>query len=188
MSTVKPDQLEYPANLGEPDGLYEVIDGRFVEKAMGVYECWLAAVMFDALAPYLKANPLGRAFTEMIFDLRPTVNRERRPDVAFVSFERWGRDRRIPQTRSWAVVPELAVEIVSPSNTADEVAEKLEEYFKVGIRRVWVVYPRQLKVYAYTSTTEVRVLALDDELDGGDVLPGFRLALQMLFEQPNEPA
>jgi len=188
MSTVRPDQLEYPINLSEPDGLYEVIDGRFVEKTMGAYECWLAAVMFGALDPYLKANPLGRAVQEMIFDLRPTVDRERRPDVAFVSFKRWGRDRRIPQTRSWAVVPELAVEIVSPSNTADAVAEKLEEYFKVGIRRVWVVYPRQFKVYVYSSPTEVRVLALGDELDGGDVLPGFRFALQSLFEQPDEPA
>ncbi|MFI5454919.1 MAG: Uma2 family endonuclease [Isosphaerales bacterium] len=188
MSTVRPDQLEYPTNLGEPDGLYEVIDGRFVEKPMGAYECSLAAVICCALSRYAEDNRLGRTLPEMIFDLRPTVDRERRPDVAYVSFKRWGRDRRVPQTRSWAVVPELAVEIVSPTNTADEVAEKLEEYFKVGIRRVWVVYPRQLKVYAYTSPTEVRVLALGDELDGGDVLPGFRLALHDLFEQPNEPA
>ena len=70
----------------------------------------------------------------MIFDLRPAVDRERRPDVAFVSFEHSARDRRIPQTRSWAVTPDLAVEIISLSNTADEVAEKLEEYFKVGVR------------------------------------------------------
>jgi len=188
MSTVRSDQLEYPTNLSEPDGLYEVIDGQFVEKTMGVYECSLAAVIFGALNRYVDDNRLGRALSEMIFDLRPTVDRERRPDVAFLSFERWGRRRRVPQTRSWAVVPELAVEIVSPSNTADDVAEKLEEYFKVGVRRVWVVYPRQLKVYAYSSPTEVRVLALGDELDGGDVLPGFRLALQSLFEQPDEPA
>ena len=188
MSTVAPDQWERPAILGEPEGLYEVVNGRVVEKTMGAYECWLAAVIFGVLNRYVEDNTSGRALTEMIFDLRPTVDRERRPDVSFVSFERWGRDRRIPRTRSWAVVPDLAVEIVSPSNTADEVAEKLEEYFKVGVRRVWVVYPRQMKVYLYTSLTTIRVLALGDELDGGDVLPGFRLALQSLFEQPDEPA
>jgi Uma2 family endonuclease len=188
MSTVRPDQLEYPANQSEPDGLYEVIDGRFVEKTTGAYECWLAGVIFGVLDRYVEGNPSGRAVQEMIFDLRPTVDRERRPDVAFVSFARWGRDRRIPQTRSWAVVPDLAVEVKSVSNTADEVAEKLEDYFRVGVRQVWVVYPRQMKVYAYTSPTEIRVLVQGDELVGGDVLPGFRFALRRLFEQPDEPA
>jgi len=188
MATATPERLDVPTDNGEPDGLYEVIDGRIVEKSMGAYECWLAAVIFGALNPYNTANPLGRVVPEMIFDLRPLVARERRPDVAFVSFERWARDRRIPRARSWAVVPDLAVEVISLTNTADDVAEKLEEYFKAGVRLVWVVYPGQSKVYAYTSTTEVRVLAPGDELDGGDVLPGFRLSLRDLFEKAGEPA
>jgi Uma2 family endonuclease len=122
----------------------------------------------------------------MIFNFRPTVDRERRPDVAFVSFERWARDRRVPRTRAWAVAPDLAIEIVSPTNTADEIAEKLKDYFQVGVRNVWVVYPRQSKVYVYTSPTAIRVLALGDELDGGDVLPGFRLPLHKIFEPSEE--
>ena len=186
MATVAPAQEEELELLTEPDGLYEVIDGRVVEKPIGAYEIWLAGMVYGLLNPYVKGNSLGRAMPEMIFNLRPTVNRERRPDVAFVSFERWARNRQVPQTRSWAVVPELAIEIVSPTSTADEVAEKLEEYFQVGVRSVWVVYPRQFKVYVYTSPTAVRVLALDDELDGGDVLPGFRLRLKKIFEQPED--
>ena len=114
-------------------------------------------------------------------------HRERRPDVAFVSFDRWAKDRRLPRARSWAVVPDLAVEIVSRANTADEIAEKLEEYFKAGMRQVWVVFPGQSKVYVYTSTTTVQVLAAGDELDGGNVLPGFRLAVRELLEQAGEP-
>ncbi len=94
----------------------------------------------------------------------------------------------MPRVRSWAVIPDLAIEIVSLTNGADEVAEKLEEYFKAGMRQVWVVYPGQSKVYVYTSTTAVRVLAPGDELDGGDVLPGFRLSVRELFEQAGEPA
>jgi Uma2 family endonuclease len=187
MAVAPPDQLEYPPNLSEPDGKYEVINGRFMEKTLGAYECWLAGVIHVVLNRYVEDNPRGRALIEMIFDFRPTVDRERRPDVAFVSFERWGRDRRIPRTRSWAFVPELAVEVGSPTNTADEVAEKLEEYFQVGAQRVWVVYPRQFKVYAYTSPFVVRVLGLGDDLVGGDLLPGFRLPLMSLFEQPGEP-
>jgi len=188
MATATPERLDVSTDNGEPDGLYEVIDGRIVEKVMGAYENWLAAVMHGRLDRYADENPIGRAVIEMIFDLRPHVDRERRPDVAFVSFERWARDRRIPRARSWAVVPELAVEIISLTNTADGVAEKLEEYYKAGVRLVWVVYPGQSKVYAYTSTTEVRVLALGDVLDGGDVLPGLRLPLRELFEKAGEPA
>jgi Uma2 family endonuclease len=180
MATVATEHLEI---LGEPDGLYEVIDGRVVEKPMGAYECWLAGEVFDLLNRHVKGNSLGRVVQEMIFDLRPTVDRERRPDVAFVSFERWARNRRVPQTRSWAVVPDLAIEIVSPTNTADEVAGKLDDYFRVGVRSVWVVYPRQCMIYAYTSRKEVRVLTVGDVLDAGDVLPGFSLAVQTIFEQ-----
>jgi hypothetical protein len=64
----------------------------------------------------------------------------------------------------------------------------VEEYFSVGVRLAWVVYTRQLKVYAYRSPTDVRVLALLDELDGDDVLPGFRLARRSFFEQAGQPA
>src|SRR5271165_4842483 len=103
MAMVQPEQLEYPPNLSEPDGPYEVIDGRFEEKSMGAYECWLAVVIHGFLSRHVEASPRGRALIEMIFDFRPTVDRERRPDVAFVSFERWGKDRRIPRTRSWAI-------------------------------------------------------------------------------------
>lgn len=177
-----------PTEFIEPERLYEVIDGRIVEKPMGVYETWLASVIYSILDPFVKANGLGRVLLEMIFDLRPHVNRERRPDVAFVSYDRWAKDRRMPQARSWAVIPDLAIEVISPTNSADEVAEKLEEYFKAGMRQVWVVYPRQSKVYVYTSTTAVRVLALGDDLNGGDVLPGFRLPVRELFEQAGEPA
>jgi Uma2 family endonuclease len=183
MATVTPDR---PEILSEPDGLYEVIDGRIVEKPLGAYEVWLAGEFYDVLKQHLKATSLGRVVQEMIFDFRPTIDRERRPDVAFVSYARWAHNRKVPPTRSWAVVPDLAIEIVSPSNTADEIAEKLEEYFRVGVRIVWVVYPRQTKVYAYTSPSEVRVVTVGDELDGGDVFPGFRIGVQMIFEEPAE--
>lgn len=188
MATAGLEPIDQLSDAWEPDYLYEVVDGRFVEKAVGVYEVWLAKLFDRALDRYLEARRTGRAITEMIFDLRPLVNRERRPDVAFVSYERWARDRRPPRARSWAVIPDLAVEIVSPTNTAREIAEKLEEYFLVGVRQVWVVYPDQTKVYVYTSTTSVRILTPADELDGGDVLPGFRLPLREVFEGDDEPA
>ena len=76
MAAVTVEQLEVLSDLTEPDGLYEVVDGRIVEKSMGAYENWLAAVMFGRLDRYVEANSIGRAVIEMIFDLRPRVDRD----------------------------------------------------------------------------------------------------------------
>ncbi len=75
MATATPERLDVATDPGEPDGLYEVIDGRIVEKTTGAYECWLASVFSSLIHPYIKANPLGRVVQEMIFDLRPHVDR-----------------------------------------------------------------------------------------------------------------
>ena len=93
MATVAPER---PEILREPEGLYEVIDGRIVEKPMGVYEVWLAGEVYDLVKQHVRDHSLGRVVQEMIFDLRPTVDRQRRPDVAYISFERWARNRRVP--------------------------------------------------------------------------------------------
>lgn len=80
------------------------------------------------------------------------------------------------------------MEIISLTNSADGVAEKLEEYFTAGVRQVWVIYPRQYKVYVYDSPTAVRVLGQADEVDGGPILPGFRLSVKDLFGKAGLPA
>jgi hypothetical protein len=67
MAAATPEQIDIPIDQYEPDGLYEVIDGRIVEKSTGAYECWLASMFFGALDPYNSANPLGRVVQEMIF-------------------------------------------------------------------------------------------------------------------------
>jgi Uma2 family endonuclease len=88
----------------------------------------------------------------------------------------------VPGGEAWEVVPDLAVEVVSPSNTAIEVVKKLGDYFRAGVRQVWVIYPVQQFIYVYTSLADIRVLQPGDDLDGGAVLPGFRLAVSTLFE------
>jgi hypothetical protein len=69
MAAAIAERLDVPTHRHEPDGLYEVIGGRIVEKSMGAYECWLASVMFGALDPHNSANPLGRVVQEMLQDL-----------------------------------------------------------------------------------------------------------------------
>ena len=79
------------------------------------------------------------------------------------------------------MVPDLAIEVVSPTNTADEVLGKIREYFVAGVRRVWVIYPTEEQAYVYRSPTKNDILTTSDDFDGEDVLPGLRLSLSKLF-------
>ena len=117
----------------------------------------------------------------MLFDFSNITGRKRRPDVAYVSFDSWPADRAIPHQEGWPVVPDLAVEVVSPANSADEVMEKVEEYLRVGVRCVWVLFPRQQLVQAYSSQHDGTRFHRDDVLPGLPVLTGFELPLSKLF-------
>ncbi len=96
------------------------------------------------------------------------------PDVVFVS-----RDRlSMPLPAGFLqTAPDLAVEIVSPGNTVSEVQEKVLMYMDAGTRMVWVVDPRSRTATVYRSRHDVEIVAEDEHLDGGDVLPGLRLSL-----------
>jgi Uma2 family endonuclease len=170
----------------DDDILYEVVDGKIVEKEMGAREVEIAGILVQYLGTFARTHRLGRALIEFIFRIDPTKDLQRRPDVAFVSHASWPVHRRVPDVAVWDMVPDLAIEVVSPSNTANHVHEKIHEYFKAGVSRVWVVYPRQKEVYVYASPTEIQVLQLGVELDGGDLVPGFRLPLAALFEDDAE--
>src|SRR5712692_8564461 len=124
------------------DSLYETGKGQRVELLpMGAYQSWIANRLKDLLTESVAGNHWGQVVVEMLFRLSPTGNLERRPDVAFVSDKRWPRHRPAPQTNAWDLVPDLAVEVISPSNTAEEVHTKIHEYFQSGVEQVWVVFP-----------------------------------------------
>ena len=88
---------------------------------------------------------------------------------------------------AWDVVPDLAIEVISPYDLAEESLQKIHEYLHAGVQLVWVVYPEERQVYVYETPTRVRILAADDTLDGGAVLPGFQLRVDSLFD-PITPA
>lgn len=163
--------------------LYEVVGDDYVEKpAMGAVETFLASLLQTVLGAYVRTNGLGRVFSETLFSFRPAVDRDYRPDLAFVSAGRWPLERRIPRrVNALPVAPDLVIEVVSPSNEAGEVIAKLDAYFRGGVRRAWVIYPDSAKVYDYASPTEVEVKGPGDALDGGELLPGFRLAVDEFF-------
>jgi len=172
----------------ENDDHYEIIDGQRVElPPMSAESSVLAARLARVLSNHGIERDLGEAHPEILFKLPLQLDRNRRPDIAFVPYSRWPRSRPIPPTNAWAVLPDLCVEVVSPTDHAEEIETKIKEYFEAGVRLVWVVYPRQEQVYVYDSPGQVRRLSRADTLDGGVVLPEFRLPLADLFLQTPPP-
>ena len=186
-NAITTEEFSSPTPESSEVRFYEVVGGQIVEKpAMGAVESLLASLLWRWMAPHVDENQLGASCARPCFCWTPPSSSSRRPDLAFVSTQRWPLRRRVPRTETWEVVPDLAVEVVSLTNGAEQVASKIEEYFRAGVRQVWVVYPGISKVYLYDTPTSVRILQVGDDLDGGSVLPGFRLALEDLFLQGTE--
>jgi Uma2 family endonuclease len=170
-------------HLDGDEQLYEIVDGHRLEiPHMGALASIMASRLVFELQSFAKIHNLGQAVTETLFRLPLPKERNRRPDVAFVSFQRWPKGRREGlDENAWNVVPEVAVEVVSPSDDAEELLNKVGEYIQAGVLLVWLIYPKQSLVHAYESLTNVRGFTRSDTLDGGTVLPGFKLPLGDLF-------
>jgi Uma2 family endonuclease len=166
--------------LAAKRGQFELVHGTLVEKAMGVKESFLAAWIIFRLQEYLQGNDLG-GVTGPDGTLKLQEHLVRIPDVGFLLWENVPPDDELPPIPELA--PDLAVEVISPSNTAKEMAKKRREYFRAGTRLVWHVYPLRKEVEVYTSPARFRTLGLADSLDGGDLLPGFQLPLTDLFAE-----
>jgi Uma2 family endonuclease len=159
--------------------LCELIDGVLVEKAMGIEESAYAVLLGYYLIAYLKRHDLGKVVGADGF-MRLFPGQVRIPDVAFITWDRYPKGRMAPIPD---LAPDLAVEILSKSNTKREMDRKLRDYFKAGVRLVWYVDPKKRTARVYTSVNRSTLLREDDTLDGGDVLPGFRLRLRDWFDE-----
>ena len=102
------------------------------------------------------------------------------PDVCFISREQFPGGE-LPDVPILGIAPDLAVEILSRGNTKGEMQRKLVDYFTAGVRLVWYIDPREKSVSVYTAADQWVTLGEDDVLDGGEVLPEFRLELKELF-------
>ena len=149
---------------------------------MGARPTEIASDLGVSLGAFTNRQKLGKVVVEMLFLLDKASKLQRRPDVAFISADRWPLKTPAPDDAAWDVIPVLAIEVVSPTDRAEEAIGKIREYFHAGVRAAWVVYPKERLVYAYDSFTTIRVLTDRDILDGGAILPGFRLPLAELFD------
>jgi Uma2 family endonuclease len=170
------------ADLEDPENdCCELIDGTLVEKAMGMRESILAGCLIELLRPFVRSRNLGFVCgADGTFELLSGL--VRLPDVAFVSWDRVP-GRRIPDAPVPNVVPDLAVEVLSRSNSPSEMARKRDEYFRAGVQVVWEIDPVARTVRVYAAPDCYHDLTAADTLTGDPVLPGFALPLQQLFAE-----
>jgi Uma2 family endonuclease len=161
--------------------LCELVEGVLVEKPMGLRESLLAAGLADRLREFVVPRNLGLVSGEggMMLLLAGLV---RIPDVAFISWNRLP-GRRVPEDPIPEVAPDLAVEILSRTNTPGEMRRKREEYFRAGVALVWIIDPDERRATVFTSPEDSAEYGEHDVLAGGDVLPGFSLSLADLFAE-----
>ncbi len=182
-TSVQANPIESPSDF-EPEGLYEFIDETFVEKTVSALSIAIANILLRWLGNYSLDNRLGSAWGEMLFRLRSLPRLDRRPDLAFVSNQSWPIDKLPPRTAAWEVVPDLAVEVVSPTNRTYLDEKKIDDYFRAGTKAVWVIFPEAAKIYVYGSPKAATILTRGDTLDASPVIPGFRFELDALFGEP----
>jgi Uma2 family endonuclease len=159
--------------------LCELVDGVLVEKTVGYYESRVAGLIFHFIQLFLARYDLGIVLApDGTLRLMPGLVRI--PDVSFISWRKFP-NRELPAEPIPDLVPDLAVEVLSEGNTAEEMRRKLREYFKAGVRLVWLIDPATRTAEVYSSARKKTTITTDGALDGGSVLPGFRLSLQELF-------
>jgi Uma2 family endonuclease len=157
----------------------ELVDRTLVEKPMGYEEGHLALWLGGLMAVHAEEHDLGiAAGADASVRLMPGLVRI--PDVSFVGWERLP-NRKCPKKPIPDLVPHLAVEVLSAGNTPEEMERKLKEYFLAGVEAVWMVDSDERIVDIYTAPDAYTRLTEADTLDGGNLLPGFRLPLQRLF-------
>jgi len=164
--------------------LYELVDGQLVEKEMSDVAELVINNLNEELVLWARQTRLGRSFVEATFQCFPDAPEMfRRPDVAYITLSRlagyaWGRGHIM-------IAPDLAVEVVSPHDEVYELDRKIADYFRAGVRRIWVINPEQQTVRVHRAPGDLSEFVGAAELVDEEILPGFRCSLATLFARPS---
>ena len=165
---------------GDRKRLVELVDGTLVEKAMGLKESHLAMKLGRRLGTFAEdIHHLGLV-TGPDGPFRLAMKLVRLPDVAFISKARLPQGK-LPKESVPALVPNLAVEVLSESNTAAEMERKIGEYFEAGVELVWIIDPEAMTIEVLTAIESSTTLRSGETLTGSAVLPGFAMPVDELF-------
>ena len=167
--------------LPDDGHVYELIDGELRRKPdVGVRHGAIQGNITGPLWAFVKERGLGEVLgSDTIFEIRRAPDRGLRPDASFVRADRLPPEDQLD--RPLAVVPDLAIEVVSPNDHGEDVAEKIETYRRAGVPLVWVLWTRRRVVAVHAAGKQSIELGVGDDLDGGDILPGFRVPVAELF-------
>lgn len=161
-----------------PDGLYELIHGEIVEKVVTQEHAKIAGIITGELYIYLKQHPSiqGHMGPEARYSLPDDDLNDRQPDISLHLTDE-------PVVKQGAVtgMPDLAVEIKSPTNSYKGQREKATYYLEHGCKMVWLIYPEKQLVEVYQPEEDIQILLRDDVISGGDLLPGFELPVADVF-------
>jgi Uma2 family endonuclease len=161
---------------------YELIDGDWVEKPMGTQAAVVTNNVQVAITPFVRRGRLGHVVNAeggyRLFPDNPKLIRK--PDVSFVAAGRFPNDQ-VPRGNA-LLAPDLAVEVVSPNDLAEAADAKIGEYLAAGVRLIWVLYVPSRSVWVVKPDGTAVRRAAGDQLTGEDVLPGFTVRVEELFE------
>jgi Uma2 family endonuclease len=179
---------EFVQRYGD-EGPFELVEGEIVPMTPQVARSGIiAGELFLALATHVKSNGLGQVFIEVPFVTAVEANwvaGSRVPDVMFVRAERMAELSAADpewESKPLIIVPDLAVEIVSPTDRLSDVSKKIAGYLQDGVRLVWLVEPDMQTVTIYTpGSKQLTRLSSEDILTGADLIPGFEMPVAKLF-------
>lgn len=165
--------------LAREDGYtYEWTNGK-VEKnpgTMDITQLYIWLNINRLFQQFLKKHPLrGSLVTEA--DIFLTETRHRRPDICFLLDEQIlaGKTNRVQ-------VPAFAIEVISPTDSANKVSRKVQEYFEAGVKVVWNIYPDLKEVHVFESATAALICRGNDLCSAADAIPGFSMQVAEIFE------
>jgi Uma2 family endonuclease len=162
---------------------YEIVNGELIDmENSGALHGYVCSLLLAALASYVLLKKLG-VILDSSTAFKMKNGNKRSPDISFFAKERLQGMTELP-SGFLDGAPDLAVEVLSPGNTVEEIHDKLVEYFENGTRLAWIIHPSEHYVLVYRSAQEPdRLLKSVDSLDGEEVIPGFTLPVADLFQQ-----
>jgi Uma2 family endonuclease len=162
---------------------YEIVNGELIDMGnSGALHGYICSLLLSTLMVYVLPKKLG-VILDSSTAFKMKNGNKRSPDISFFAKERLQGLEELP-TGFLEGAPDLAVEVLSPGNTVEEIDDKLVEYFENGTRLAWVVNPRQQYILVYRSSQAPdRLLKLNDSLDGEDVVIGFTAPIADLFQK-----
>jgi Uma2 family endonuclease len=164
-----------PESDGDRDLRYELVEGELITVSPGMFRHNVVRdTLLIILRTFVASKNLGTVVSEQAFHL--VGNTVMVPDLAFLRTGRQLPDYDLPKG-----APDLAVEVISPTNTLREMDRKISHYFAAGCRRVWLMYPEHNEIYIHGLSGVTRLKA-EEQLEDAELLPGFSVKVATLFE------